>query len=439
MGNELLKFLSKIDFDQISRRFPDEKWKEKFDRAKNDFKFVIEQADVKARCTPQFVKSIEEASLRMREIYTYLNENTEISSKARLNEVVMWGLSDYSERAIYLAGAAREKKVRQPYRTQIQNLPSHACLARYRQIRKITEYLTGELEGAVQVDIMDILKQMSFSLLAQFDYFSTEAYQENQVHPQCAYHKALALLLLGFAMDGSGRTAEAQASYKRAESIIWAIEEPKSGMHYMYKQYINRAYLEFKTFKHLCKRHKRIADRLEFLNSKACALSEEDLLMPQQYYNIGTYVQVGRAASVATLVYLSAAAFDLNTAAVGHAIGSLWHQTTDHVLGSPTIEPVKTGPNERVGENTLGTADQTPPLAETILADTGGLSRHARRDTGGLATHQTARATAAETILADTGGLSRHARRDTGGLAATQTLLSSAQQDSVAADILMLA
>ena len=110
MGKELTTFLSKIDFEQIRRRFPDEQWKAKFDAAKNDFKYVLEQADQNARCTPQFVKSVEEACKRMQSIYDFLYDNTELSSRARLNEVVMWGLSDYAERAIYLAGAAREKK-----------------------------------------------------------------------------------------------------------------------------------------------------------------------------------------------------------------------------------------------------------------------------------------------------------------------------------------
>ena len=332
------ELIRQIDPKKIEKYFPTLEMKNKFEDIKKMFGNIMEQASgdkTNFAISVEFVSELEKAASEMRKISDILAENSELGSKARLNEAIFWQEGNYVERSLYLAGMAREKNIKEPYRTQLNNLPAHACLLRYRQVCQISEFIEDNIVAEVKGRIGLILKQMKSSFYNQFNYFATDAYLQNPGHYLSAYHKLLAYLLGGYRFELRGAEDQAELYYANAKRLINEQKEPKPGDHYMKLNYIKRAYEEFKTFERLANQHKHITDRLEYLQEKAKDLIETGRSrLPKDYFSFTPYVTFGlRAASVITLICLSSAVFGIETDSIKDAINYIWNTTGEKVLG----------------------------------------------------------------------------------------------------------
>lgn len=98
--------------------FPSKDWYNKYKNAMEKAEAVLNSANPD-EIDPLVVQELESATKSLIEIHSYLEENTELGSRSRLNEAVLMAEYKYVERSIYLAGLAREKNIKEPYRTQI--------------------------------------------------------------------------------------------------------------------------------------------------------------------------------------------------------------------------------------------------------------------------------------------------------------------------------
>jgi hypothetical protein len=368
---QLQKIADKLPWDAIAGKLPRAALKTEFDAIKRDFTELLKMLDGRP-LNSDLQSKVEAIAARFREIAkdmnTKLSPGAELYSKARLNEISIWNMCDYAERALYLAGRASvDKAVQEPYRTQIINQASHACLLRYRQAYKIKDYIFQKLEGALDPQIEFTVNQLSTSLLNQLIYFSDLAYASNRDHALSAYHRALANLIVGQERHVAGCPAEGERHAQLALDLVNGIKAPAVRMHYMQQQYNIGNYTEFQTFERLSQKHRAVLDRLKYLHDTAKALDPSDVTTPKDHFNVDWIVGTGqRAASVAGIVLALYAASDIDIGSAKAAIGELWHGVVGHVLaGNPSVDDVQRG-------------------AEIIAANTGGLASLAS-NTGGLA------------------------------------------------------
>ena len=182
--HKLREVAKKLPWDAIAGKLPTAALKTEFDTIKKDFTALLKMLDGRP-LNSALQGKVEAIEARFhaiaKDMNTKLSPGAELYSKARLNEVSIWNMCDYAERALYLAGRASvDKAVQEPFRTQIINQASHACLLRYRQAYKIKEYIFDKLEGALDPRVEFTVNQLSTSLLNQLIYFSDLAYASNR-------------------------------------------------------------------------------------------------------------------------------------------------------------------------------------------------------------------------------------------------------------------
>jgi hypothetical protein len=368
---DLLPKLANLDPQLIQKIFPAKEVKRRFDSIKGTAldtlkaaKCALEDAGDCRHFSPELLADIEKASEGMRALYLYLAEPTELGSKARLNEAVFWAEAQYLERSIFLAGAAKERRTKEPYRTQISSLPAHACMVRYRQVYQIKQWIKNNVEAEPPGKIGSILQQMISSFLNQFCYFATEAYLQNPRHNLAAYHKMLSNLMLGRTLEERGDRDTAEKYYQGARSVAVSMDEPDSESHYMMLNYIKRNYNEFTSFKRLSQAHESIRSRLRHLHDKAVGIEDTGGgYKPTEYYSVIPYVTMGaRTASIAGLVCLFYATTDIGFDNMQKAIGFIWDAVTSRISE---------------GSETLGT------IQNALLSETGGIAR--AFESGGIA------------------------------------------------------
>ena len=369
--DKLREVAKKLPWDAITGKLPTAALKAEFDTIKKDFTALLKMLDGRP-LNSALQGKVEAIEARFhaiaKDMNTKLSPGAELYSKARLNEVSIWNMCDYAERALYLAGRASvDKAVQEPFRTQIINQASHACLLRYRQAYKIKEYIFDKLEGALDPRVEFTVNQLSTSLLNQLIYFSDLAYASNREHTLSTYHSALANLIVGHERDVAGQVDEGARHAQLALDLVNGIRAPAPRMHYMQRQYNIGNYTEFQTFERLSQKHKGVLDRLKFLHDAATALDPSDVTTPKDHFNVYWIVGTGqRTASVAGIVLALYAASDIDIGSVKAAIGELWQGVVGHVLAeSPSVGDVQRG-------------------AEIVAANTGGLASLAS-NTGGLA------------------------------------------------------
>lgn len=330
----VISFLSKVDPKKIEIMFPSKDWYEKYEKAMEKAGAILKNANPN-EIDPLVVQELESATKSLINIYSYLVENTELGSKSRLNEAVLMAEYKYVERSIYLAGLAREKNIKEPYRTQIAVLPANACLYRYRQAFNIEEWIKDNIQAEPPGKVAVHLKQMKASHLQQMHYFTTQAHMDNPGHVYAAYLKMLSSLLMGFSLEQAGKDSTAKVFYSNAEAIIDNMSEPSESSHYMELQYLTMSSEEFKDFKRLSKKFKKIKERLTFLNKKASEILEKGRFnKPKEYFAFTPYVAVGgRVASVAGLICLAGTVSGLNPNDISLALDQIWASAESTIPG----------------------------------------------------------------------------------------------------------
>ncbi|MGE0849055.1 MAG: hypothetical protein AB7O44_05460 [Hyphomicrobiaceae bacterium] len=378
---KLHEVAKKLPWDAIAGKLPTPALKAEFDAIKKDFQELLKMLEGRP-LNRELQGKVEAIATRFhniaKDMNTRFSPGAELYSRARLNEISIWNVCDYAERALYLAGRASvDKAVEEPYRTQIINQASHACLLRYRQTYKIKDYIFQKLEGALDPQVEFTVNQLSTSLLNQLVYFSDLAYMSNREHTLSAYHRALANLIVGHERDVTGHKDEGARHAQLALDLVHDIKTPARGIHYMQRQYHIGNYTEFQTFTRLSQKHGAILTRLKHLHDSARLLDESDVTTPKAHFNVDWIVGPGqRTASVAGIMLALYAASDIDIGSVKAAIGELWQGVVGHVLAeSPSVGDVQRGA-EIVAANTGGLA--------SLASNTGGLAS-VGINTGGLA------------------------------------------------------
>lgn len=380
----VINFLSKVDPKKIEKMFPSKEWYDKYEKAMEKAGAVLKSANPD-EIDPLVVQELESATKSLIEIYSHLAENTELGSKSRLNEAVLLAEYKYVERSIYLAGLAREKNIKEPYRTQIAVLPANACLYRYRQAFNIEEWIKNNIQAEPSGKVAAHLKQMKASHLQQMHYFTTQAHMDNPGHAYAAYLKMLSSLLMGFSLEQAGKENSAKVFYSNAEAIIQNMSEPSETSHYMELQYLTMNNEEFKDFKRLGKKFKKIKERIAFLSKKASDVLEKGRFnKPKEYFAFTPYVAVGgRVASVAGLICLAGTVSGMNPDDISLALDQMWASAESTIPGFTesdfsTIESVAS--SEMVAVHTGGFANATEVIESLnesrmlAMAHTGGFA-----------------------------------------------------------------
>lgn len=372
---KLAELVNHIDPKWIEKHFPTIEWSRKHQTYKDCFQALMRNAQ-SGIITPELILELESLGEKFKEIYLYLDPRTELADKARLNEMVMWMEAECLERGIYLAALAKDRKAKEPYYTQMQILPAHACLQRYRQSYQIDEWVRTRVESIPSDSIAQILASWKSSFLAQLSYFATEAFNHNPEHNHARYHKVMSLLLVGRSLEekqAENSKELAKSMYDMAYAIMSSWKEPINGIHFMQATYLNRALAEFSSFKRLSAEHPVVRERLQHLSTKA---AEVKTSRPDDYYSITPYlVTATRAASIVGAAVTSAYALGVDVNAIRDAVNDLWIWVTQKTF------------NDQESAHLLHAFVDTGGMSSHMLAvDTGGMVRQLLAiDTGGVA------------------------------------------------------
>ena len=347
----LTDVLTKLDPKAIERFFPTKADKNRYEAAKTLVNGVLTRAE-SGRVSPEFIPEIENATATMFELYSSLSQRTELASKARLNEAVFWAEAGHVERSIYLAGVARERRLKEPYRTQLSVLPAHACFSRYLQLNRVDAWMNAKCKKcesndwtdpeckscgniqAIDEEVKIELARMKQSYLFQLNYFSTDAYIENRNQPYAGYMRLITVLLMACEYRKSGQETVAGEYDAVAERISSELAEPMEDSHYMELTYHKKNYDEFTKLQDLAKIYKEIGSRLEFLRDKAVAIdSRGGGVRPKDYFDFGPYVTFClRTASVFSILCLVPPVFGVSVEDVRPAFDHTWDLMTEQVL-----------------------------------------------------------------------------------------------------------
>jgi hypothetical protein len=368
--NKILELLKHADPKWIERHFPTQEWAYKHESYKACFQALMQRASA-GLVTPELATELESLGEKFREIYQYLEPKTELSDKARLNEVVMWMESQCLERGIYLAGLAKEKKVKEPYYTQLMILPAHACLQRYRQSYQVEEWIRLRVQSIPNGNVADVLASWKSSFLAQLSYFATDAFNHNPSHNHARYHKVMSLLLTGQALEEQDKSSTAQSLYNMANQIMNDWIEPTDGYHFMQATYLKRSLDEFKSFRRLSAKHPVVLSRLSHLVQAVSAVS---VIKPSEFYTITPYlITATRAASIVGAAATTVYSFGIDVNVVRDAIDDLWSWATNIAF------------NDSTSSEMLQAVIDTGGMANTFVIDSGGMANKFLADAGGMA------------------------------------------------------
>ena len=298
--------LSTINLDALRAKFPMPKMREEYDSAQEFLKEVLYEVDTKGPIRAGTLEKLKDCEGRYQRLCERMSPTSELGSRSQLNKIYGWVDSGYVERTIYLAGMAEGKRIRQPYRTQIQLLPCNACLFRYRQVYNIWESIQADETWQVPEEATAMLELMQDAYLTQMNHFARSAYDSSDKHPLATYHMTLSLLLLSQHTRQCGDSKRAGELEEQAYMYFKQIPKPKKNMHCMYKQYYQMSHNEFSSFTRLSEKHAEIADAIRSNGEFADQLDISDLKSPRTSFEIMPYVVVGARGAV-SVVTLSAA------------------------------------------------------------------------------------------------------------------------------------
>lgn len=138
---DILILLKKVDGAKIQKLFPSKQDEEKFKKIMGMVIGLVNRLHKHVALNIEDLDHIDMASTALGELCQRLSTSTELGAKAILNQAVLWAEIGHVERSIYLAGVAKNKNVKEPYRSQINALPANACCSRYRQISKLQDVI----------------------------------------------------------------------------------------------------------------------------------------------------------------------------------------------------------------------------------------------------------------------------------------------------------
>jgi len=335
--------LKSLDPASIQKRFPHPEMEKYFRTSLKSVNGLFQDVEkCEGAVDNTLLMRIEETAKSLWVLYDYLADQTELGTRARLSEAVMWAEAGHVERSIFLAGIADGKGLREPYKTQMSVLPANACLFRYRQVSEIDAWIRATLETRPEQKVFRLLQQHRMSLLQQMDFFACRAYLANSEHPFATYMYLVACLFYAEELERVGSAADAERRRCQALELVRALPEPDRGIHFMEAQYHVMNYDEFMTFETLRDRHEKIRYRLETLSARAKSLQKAgDVSKPKLSYNLIPYVTLGaRATSIASIVLLSAPVYDIAAPIVVSAINDLINTVVAHIPGMDSARSV---------------------------------------------------------------------------------------------------
>lgn len=370
----LAKLLEKLDPGQIKKIFPEKSDEEKFTNARKLAINIIESIrnnSVDIRTFDQ----LETAASEFRLIYSKFSGKTELASKACMNEAVLWAEVGLLERSIYLAGLAKERKIREPYRTQINSLPAHACCARYRQLEIVLSEIEISPNSIRRNEVLTLLREMRRSYLTQFTFFAGQAYLENPKHPMAAYKQSLACFLKAYELENSGQKAEADALVAAANGALRSLPEPNTESHFMNLQYHEMNFLEFMSFERLSAQHSSARERLQHFSTLSKELKKEgNVRQTQMSFAFAPIVGWGaRSASAVGIILSIGPLLGWDNVTIQAAVDSLWNHASHQV---PNLAQTFIGP-DAAAQSAFNIFGGLAPVELTqISSHTGGLAAH---------------------------------------------------------------
>lgn len=324
--DDIANLLKDLDTGKVAKFFPTQSDEEIFKKTMTMVGSLVDTLHAYGTLNLAALDQIEVAAAALRDLHQRLSPRTELGGKATLNEAVLWAEIGHLERSIYLAGIAKERNVKEPYKSQLNALPANACGSRYRQISKLHESVSRSLGPEALATVAPLFNELQRSYLAQFLYFSGQAYMENKDHPMIAYNQTLALLMKGHELEAQGCMAEAAVMHESAYATIDALEDPKEGEHYLKVRYHLKNRDEFKDMRRLSNRHPKVTHRIDYLASKAARIQGDSRTSsPTMSYSIAPIVGWGaRSASVLGLLISIAPLAGWDTHTISASIDALW-------------------------------------------------------------------------------------------------------------------
>lgn len=370
---KISKIVSSVPWEKLGTTLPTPEDKKKLEAIKaalGDILVLLE----KDQLDPELLKRLEAIAERFRCLGQSLESKTnasELYSKAKLNEILTWNVGHYAERAIFLAGRASvDKKIVEPYKTQILNQAVHACLLRYRLAANLRERIFARLDGSVSDDIDFLLKQLVGSLLSQLMYFSELAYNSDKEHALSGYHYVVANLVASYERKLAGHDKEAKSLAELARRAAQAIPEPRAGIHYMQKAYHQTNFTELRSFRRMSNQNRAIFDRFRHLSEAAQKLDGASVMVPREYFNIAWIVNTGtRSASIVSILVTLFAMTNLGYAQLTPALAEVWTnvaiilapgdaQLITELQNTGSLAALNTGGLASVTANTGGLAEK---------------------------------------------------------------------------------
>ncbi len=325
--------LKNIDPKLIQQFYPTAADKEQFETAKAAALQILGLPETGDR-SPELMLQLESCFKKLQDIYARLSDRTELGAKARLNEAVVLSEAGLLERAVFLAGVAREKNLPEPYKTQLQVLPANACLNRYRQVCRVRAWTLEQTRATspTRQEIAGQLLSMESNLFSLFWYFATQAHLDNPSHPFAAYLRMLSFLLAAERREPSA-LSEVEGLVKAATLAINRLEKPTSESHYMILQYHEMNNDEFSSYPGFRERYPEIAARLRALSEMA--RESRPGFKPKESYPYVPYVVRGaRAVSVVSFLCLLAPTFGIEAKDIASAVQDAWTTLTQHLTTS---------------------------------------------------------------------------------------------------------
>lgn len=331
--NRFVDAIESVDPARIKRMYPSEQQYKQYVHLKNRANSLL--SNVQPGGLPEeLVSELSPLTSEMAILANKVSSHTELGGKLLVNEMVTWAEALHYEYAIYLAGRCHDLKVKEPYRTQIRIQPAHACMARYRSILEIYEWIRQNIHAEPNEEIGPIIFGLLRSLLHQFETFAIAAHKENPTHVLAIYMLALSKIFRAQAYAAEGNVESSNQYASRAEQIIDQLREPNEGTLKVELDYYTRISKEFSGMA-IKEKYSKIWNRLDTFGERAkCIIESEGGYERRCSFWFTSYVGgFARAASVVGIICASAGAFGIDNAIASSAVNDTWHIAVDSIPG----------------------------------------------------------------------------------------------------------
>ena len=331
--NSIAELIQKVDPAKVQRMYPTKQQFQRYLKYKQDAGELLEKVGI-GGLPEDCVSKVGPLTAAIRQLANEVSSTTELGGKLLVNEMVIWADTHHLEKAIYLAGRCHERNIKEPYRTQIMLQPANACMARYRQVYKVYEWIRDNIQADLSGDVGAIVTGMLKALLDQFESFAISAYDGNPNHAHAVYFLALSYLFRAHEFHAAGRMEEASEYCRKAFELVNGLNEPTTDSLKVELQYHVRNYQEFVGFERMHKQHENISKRLGYLGKRANQILDAGGGQERPcYFWINSYVGGTSRASIAGLICVSAGAFGIDMDVAKAAVDQLWHIVASSIPG----------------------------------------------------------------------------------------------------------